>query len=154
MHRAPQELRTYFLTFVTAQRRRLFQVEANSELFLQVLHTQREKGRFHLYSFVIMADHIHLLLTPGPDVSLEKAVQFLKGGFSFLLKSKLDVWERGYNESRIADAGAFEACKRYIEQNPVRKGLAADAADYAYSSASLPTIVQPAPPWLRRKALG
>jgi len=55
-----------------------------------------------LHAFVIMPDHFHALLTPAPDVSLEKAMQFIKGGFSFRLKSKHDVWERSFNESQIS----------------------------------------------------
>ncbi len=89
---APQEIRTFFVTTATANRRRLFQVERNAELFLEVLQQNRTKGRLQLHAFVIMPDHVHLLLTPAPEISLEKAMQFLKGGFSFQLKSKLDVW--------------------------------------------------------------
>ena len=82
MHRAPQHLRTYFITTTTANRRRLFQVETNALLMLDILQEQRAKDRFHLHAFVIMPDHLHALLTPAPDVSLEKAVQFIKGNFS------------------------------------------------------------------------
>jgi putative transposase len=97
---APQELRTYFITTVTANRRRLFQVEQNANLFIEVHQDQRTKGRLQLHAFVIMPDHIHLLVTPAPEISLEKAMQFIKGAFSFRLKSKLDVWERSYNNRR------------------------------------------------------
>jgi putative transposase len=92
MHRAPQHLRTYFITTTTANRRRLFQVEANAQLLLDVLMEQRVKNRFHLHAFVLMPDHMHAILTPAPDVSLEKAVQFIKGNFSYRLKSKFPVW--------------------------------------------------------------
>jgi putative transposase len=98
---APQEIRTYFVSAVTANRRRLFQVEANSQLMLEVLQHYRAQGKFALHAFVIMPDHVHVLITPTHDVSLEKAVQFIKGGFSFRLKSKRDVWERSYNEVQI-----------------------------------------------------
>jgi putative transposase len=89
---APQETRTYFVSFVTAARRRLFQVEGTAQLMLDVLQHYRAQGRFALYAFVIMPDHLHVLITPAPDVSLEKAMQFIKGSFSFRLKSKRDVW--------------------------------------------------------------
>lgn len=112
MHKAPQELRTYHVVAVTAQRRRIFQVEAHALLFLSVLETQRGKCRVQIHAFVVMPDHVHLLLTPAPDVSLEKAVQFIKGGFSFLLKIKMDVWERSFNEGQILDAEKFSACQR------------------------------------------
>jgi putative transposase len=70
---------------VTANRRRLFQVETAAQLMLDVLHGYRIQHRFELHAFVIMPDHVHLLLTPAPDVSLEKALQYVKGGFSFRL---------------------------------------------------------------------
>src|SRR6266851_5440867 len=78
MLRAPQEIRTFFVTSVTANRRRLFQVEANANLLLDVLEQNRSKDRFQIHAFVVMPHHIHLLLTPAKDVSLEKAIQFIK----------------------------------------------------------------------------
>lgn len=144
---APQELRTYLVTAVTAQRRRLFQVEANAELFISVLQENRLKGRFELHAFVIMPDHVHLLLTPAEDVSLEKVMQFLKGGFSFRLKSKMDVWERGYDSRRITDPAHFDACRRYVEQNPVRAGIVDAAEEYPYSSCGREGLVDPRPAW-------
>jgi putative transposase len=91
MIHAPQEIRTYFVSAVTANRRRLFQVETNAQLMLDVLDHYRAQEKFALHAFAIMPDHIHVLITPATDVSLEKAVQFIKGGFSFRLKSKRDV---------------------------------------------------------------
>jgi putative transposase len=54
MPRAPQEIRTYFVTTVTASRRRLFQVEQNATLFLEILEDQRMKNRLQLHAFVVM----------------------------------------------------------------------------------------------------
>ena len=88
---APQELRTYFITTVTANRRRLFQVADNANLLLDTLSHYRVQGKFHLHAFVVMPDHLHVLMTPSPEVSLEKAMQFVKGGFSHPLKRKLDA---------------------------------------------------------------
>ena len=142
---APQELRTYFTTAVTANRRRLFQVESTADLLLRTMADYRDQGRYQLHAFVIMPDHVHAILTPAPEVSLEKAMQYIKGGFSFRLKSKLDVWARSYNETQILDRKKFEACRLYIEQNPVRAGLASSAETYAYSSAKNPTASDPRP---------
>ncbi len=154
MHRAPQELRTYFVTFTCAERRRLFQVDASANLMLHVLQTQREKARMQVHAFIVMPDHVHALLTPAPDVSLEKAVQFLKGGFSFLLKSKLDVWERGYNETRVRDAEAFSSIRTYVEMNPVRKDLCSSPEQFRFSSAWPYAQIDPAPEWFFREAQG
>jgi len=135
MRLAPQETRTYLVTGVTAQRRRLFQVTANAELFRQTLLDYRGQGRFLLHAYVVMPDHFHALITPVSDVSLEKAMQFIKGGFSFRLKSKGDVWMRSFNESQVATKEKYAECVRYIEENPVRARLVARADAYPFSSA-------------------
>ena len=135
MRLAPQETRTYFVTAVTAQRRSLFQVTATAELLQRTTLAYRSQGRFLLHAFVIMPDHFHALITPAPDVSLEKAMQYIKGGFSFRLKSKLDVWTRSFNESQISTEEKFMNCVRYIEENPVRRGLVSTAEAYPFSSA-------------------
>ena len=136
MRRAPQEIRTYLITSVTAQRRSLFQATANAELLRQTIFDYREQAKFLLHAFVFMPDHFHAIITPAPEVSLEKAVQFIKGGFSFRYKSKLDVWMRGFNESQILTEDKFRNTVRYIEQNPVRLGLVLSPEEYPYSSAS------------------
>jgi putative transposase len=135
MRFAPQETRTYFVTAVTAQRRRLFQVTSTAALLRQIILDYRGQGRFLLHAFVIMPDHFHALITPAPEVSLEKAMQFIKGGFSFRLKSKLDVWLRSFNETQIMSAEKFMICARYIHENPVRRGLASKPEDFEFSSA-------------------
>src|SRR5579863_3673147 len=73
---APQEIRTFFVTAVAANRRRLFQTDANANLLLDLFQDDRAKGRYQLHAFVLMPDHIHVLITPAENVSIEKAVQF------------------------------------------------------------------------------
>jgi len=139
MQLAPQELRTFFVTSVTANRRRLFQVESNAKLLLHVLEQNRKKDRFLIHAFVVMPDHIHLLLTPAEDISLEKSMQFIK----------LKVWQDSYNEQRIKDATDYTQHRTYIEENPVRARLAALPESYPFSSASQPHAIDPAPSHLQ-----
>ncbi len=82
-----------------------------------------------------MPEHFHALITPAPEISLEKAMQFIKGGFSFRLKSKLDVWMRSFNETQIMTKEKYIRCVSYIENNPVRRGLASASGMYPFSSA-------------------
>ena len=131
----PQETRTYHVTAVTAQRHSLFQVTAKAELLQQTIFDYRRQGKFLLHAFVIIPGHFHVLITPAPDVSLEKAVQFIKGGFSFRLKSKFDVWLRSFNESQILTEEKFVSCVRYIEDNPVHERLVLSAENYPHTSA-------------------
>jgi putative transposase len=147
MKHAPQEVRTYLLTAVTAQRRRLFQVTATAELFLATVVDYRAKGRFALHAFVVMPEHVHLLLTPAPEVALEKVAQLIKGGFSFRFKSAGDVWEKGYDSRRITGGEHFDACRRYIEENPMRARMVALTEEYPYSSRGTERLVDPKPLW-------
>jgi len=151
MRLAPQETRTYLVTAVTAERRSLFQVTATAELFEQTLLDYHSQGKFLLHAFVIMPDHFHALITPAPDVSLEKAMQFIKGGFSFRLKSKHEVWMRSFNESQVSTEEKFLSCVRYIEDNPVRRGLAATPEAHAFSSAARGAM-DPIPLHLKKSA--
>ena len=80
-------------------------------------------------------------------------MQFIKGGFSFRLKSKFDVWERSFNESQISTEDKFITCLQYINENPVRRGLAATAREYRFSS--VVRVLDPMPVHLREdKARG
>ena len=142
---APQELRTFFTTAVTANRRRLFQVTSNAELLLDLLREDRAKGRYELHAFVLMPDHVHLIVTPAPDVSIEKAMQFIKGGFSFRLRSKFEVWQSGFAKQRVEDARAYSNHVNYLHENPVRARLCERAEEFSYSSASSLIVVDPAP---------
>jgi len=92
-----------------------------------------------------MPDHIHLLLTPAPELSLEKAMQYIKGNFSFLLKSKLDVWERSYTNHRVTDKHDYTTHLTYIHQNPIHANLPSETGLYPHSSGNPNHPSDPAP---------
>jgi len=123
---------TYFVTTATQDRRRIFQVERNPHLFLETLAHYRENYLLHAY--VVMPDHIHLLLTPG-GVTLERCMQLIKGGFSHRYASKLPVWQKGFTDHRIRDAGDLTQNIRYIHEKQIAANLAPTIATYRYSSA-------------------
>jgi putative transposase len=62
--------RTFFVTSVTWERRPLFRSERAATLFAETLFGYRDRGVFQLYEFVLMPDHIHLLLAPKPTFAL------------------------------------------------------------------------------------
>jgi putative transposase len=129
---------TYFVTFSTFQRRRFFVVESYARLFLKTLYHYRRQGQFSLHAFVVMPDHVHLLLTPANDVTLERAMQLIKGGYSHAAGKEIshrEIWQKGFTDHRIRDAQDFAGHRLYIHQNPVVAKLVADAASYRYSSA-------------------
>src|SRR5579863_9956402 len=81
-------INTYAITTVTFQRRALFVRTANAELLVQTIFGYREQGRFLLHAFAVMPEHLHVLLTPGKEQSVERCVQFIKGGFSFSVRKQ------------------------------------------------------------------
>jgi putative transposase len=125
---------TFFVTSATFQRRRLFQVTANAELFLETLQQYRREGHYKLHAFVVMPDHIHLLMTPKA-ITIERAVGLIKGGFSHGMGSKFPVWQRGFTDHRIRDAQEFLVRRDYIHLNPVRARIVQSCELYRYSSA-------------------
>jgi putative transposase len=125
---------TFFITTQTHNRRTLFQVTANADLLIETLQHYRSEGHYKLHAFVIMPDHIHLLLTPT-GITLERSIQLIKGGFSHRLASKLPIWQRGFTDRRMRDRDDFLTHRSYIHHNPVRERLCQQPEDYPYSSA-------------------
>jgi putative transposase len=152
LRHAPQEKRTFFVTSVAHFRDPLFKNGNLARLLLDVLYQNRELSRFLLHEFVVMPDHLHLILTPAPDKSLERALQYIKGGFSFRVKRELAYkglpWEEGFTNHRIRDFDDYQQHREYIHQNPVEARLAKTPAEYPYSSAHPSFEVDPWPAWL------
>jgi putative transposase len=122
-----------------------------ANLLLEVLLHYRSQQRYLLHEFVIMPDHFHLLLTP--TLTLERALQLIKGGFSFRAKRELEfsgeIWEKSYYDRRVRDWQEYCALRQYIWLNPVKKGLAATAEEYPYTSARSVIPMDAVPPRLK-----
>jgi putative transposase len=129
--------RVFFATTKTSMARRLLQSERNAMLLIDVLRVNVAAGRFQLHDFVIMPDHLHLLMTLPGEMTIEKALQLIKGGFSYRLKKEFgyegEIWQRGFFEVRINNEQSFSRHREYIVQNPVKAGLVATAEQYPYS---------------------
>ena len=131
--------RTFFVTTVTWQRRCIFQSDALARELLSTICDYRVAGRFALHEFVIMPDHVHLILTPAAGLTLERAMQLIKGGFSHRVgkaRPSLMLWEKSFTNHRIRDAEDYERHREYIHQNPVRKHMVLVASEFPYSSAN------------------
>jgi putative transposase len=94
--------RTFFATTKTSMGRALLQSERNATLLIDLLRSDVAAGRFQVHDFVIMPDHVHLLITVSGDSTIERVMQFIKGGFSYRLKREFgylgEVWQRGFSE--------------------------------------------------------
>ena len=142
--------RTYFVTSETWQRRALFRAEPWARLFFKTLLSYQPEA-YLLHEFVLMPDHFHLLITP--QTSLERAVQFIKGGFSHRVKkefgSNTEVWQRGFSDHRIRDAQDYDLHIHYIHLNPVKRHLSETPSSYPYSSAYPGWKLDPIPQGLK-----
>jgi putative transposase len=119
-----------------------------ARLFIDTMFHYRRERKFLLHEFVLMPTHFHLLLTPS-GVALERALQFIKGGFSYRVKKELalnvEVWERGYIDHRIRDANDYARHVEYIRQNPVEAKIVGRVEEYLYSSESAGFEMDPGP---------
>jgi putative transposase len=133
---ATNNAQTYFVTSKTWEGRALFRAESWARLFFKTLLFYRNDS-YLLHEFVLMPDHFHLLITPS--ISLERAVQLIKGGFSHQAKkelgSKAEIWQRGFSDHRIRDIEDYDKHVHYIHLNPVKKHLCEKPEGYRYSSA-------------------
>jgi putative transposase len=145
--------RTFFVTSSTWGRRRLLQTDRSAQLFIKTIYDYRAQGKFRLHDFVVMPDHFHVLLTVESNMTIERAVQFIKGGFAFRAGKELGIpapiWQKGFSEIRVVDALAFACQRDYILQNPVRANLVATAEEYSYSSAHRAFELDPPPQRLK-----
>ena len=142
--------RIFFVTTITAGRLPIFRRDANARLMIDTLAHYRDQGKFLLHEFVVMPDHIHLLLTPAPEISLERAMQFIKGGFSFRKKSRGPAWQPSFTNHRVRNDEDYEHHREYIRMNPVRARLSRKPEDYPYSSAAGTMQMDPVPQFSNR----
>lgn len=116
--------------------RRLLQSERNAELLIDVLRSLVGERKFELHDFVIMPDHLHLLLTVYDEMTIEKALQLIKGRFSHRLSHEFgyrgEVWQRGFTEAQVMNRESFEKHREYIAENPVKAGIVTDADEFPF----------------------
>lgn len=133
--------RTFFVSTRTAGGRSLFQTDRMAILLIEVLREKMRSGKMAIHDFVIMPDHVHVLMTLPGETSLEKAMQLIKGGFSFRARKELgfggEIWQRGYSDVQILGDGSFRRHREYIENNPVKAGLASTPEEYPFGTAYL-----------------
>lgn len=114
----------------------LLQSERNANLLIDVLRSLVKENAFELHDFVIMPDHVHLLLTVPGDTTVEKAMQLVKGKFSYRLSHELghkgEVWQRGFSEVQVMGRENFETHRKYIAGNPVKARLVREGEEYPF----------------------
>jgi putative transposase len=96
---------TYFVTSRTWESQALLFNERNVQALIETLMDYKAAGKYELHAFVVMPEHIHVLLTPALESSLERTVQLIKGGSShrigLLTPRRFPFWQRGFSDHRI-----------------------------------------------------
>ncbi|MEQ1849603.1 MAG: transposase [Candidatus Peribacteraceae bacterium] len=121
-----------FVTTNTLRRRRIFSHAAYASEAIDLLYRIQNLHPFLLFGFVIMPDHVHLLLNIPHPYSIATLMNAFKSGLTFDLGIG-PLWQKRY-DLRVPENG--HSVLRYIHYNPVQAGLALSAQAYPWSSAS------------------
>jgi putative transposase len=146
-----QREQTYFVTATTFERRFLLQGSIMAGLFIETMFRYREQKKFLVHAFVVMPNHFHGLLA-CEEVTLERVMQFIKGGFAYRAKHELnrryEIWQRGFTDRRVRNRAEYFGFERYIQENPVKARLVDEAKRFPYSSLNPEYRLDPLPPYL------
>jgi len=130
----------YFITTVTHNRQKVFAGASAAEMFLEELNYARQELGFALLSFVVMPDHVHLLLVPRSPSPLSLVMQTIKGRFARRWNRRQNtrgkLWQPRYVESGVRTEAQLHKWIQYIDLNPVEAGLAPSPGQYQFSSVS------------------
>jgi putative transposase len=116
----------------------IFTDNFDRELFLVLLETAAKRHRVEVHGYVLMTNHYHLIVTAGDADGLRLMMRDL--GREYVLRYNRrhgrigTLWTGRYRAIPIQDERYWLTCLRYVEQNPVRAGLAATPGDYPWSS--------------------
>lgn len=116
----------------------LFFAEEDYRFYLHWLKLGAEKYGCAIHSYVLMTNHVHLLLTPDAPNGISQLMQSLGRRYAQYVnrfyKRSGSVWEGRFKSSLIQAEEYLLTCYRYIELNPVRADMVCDPGDYAWSS--------------------
>jgi putative transposase len=123
----------HFITFSCARKRNLLGTPEARNLFVEILEQTRHKYLFHINGYVVMPNHVHLLISEPETASLSLAIQILKQRFS-RTRTEDYVWEPRYYDFNVFTNRKRIEKLRYIHRNPVTRGLVAEPGEWQWSS--------------------
>jgi putative transposase len=119
-------------------RSEIFCCDADYRFYLDKLQAACKKHDCQIHAYVLMTNHVHLLMTPFTETGLSKSMQMLGRYyvqyFNHCYQRTGTLWEGRYKATLIDSESYLLTCMRYIELNPVRAGMVADPAEYPWSS--------------------
>ena len=125
----------HFVTFSCYERLPLLQESQGYAVFLRELEAARVRYQFQVVGYVLMPEHVHLLLTEPPDWPLSMALQVLKQESSRELKGlERQFWQRRYYDFHVRTEEKRVEKLKYMHRNPVRRGLVVAPESWPWSS--------------------
>ena len=116
----------------------IFYADEDYRFYLEKLQEACQKHACDVHAYVLMTNHVHLLLTPQREDSLSKVIQMLGRYyvqyFNYTYKRTGTLWEGRYKATLIDSEVYALVCYRYIELNPVRAEMVGHPAAYPWSS--------------------
>lgn len=125
----------HFITFSCYRRQPFLKADHAKAVFEHSLEQIRRSYRFHVKGYVVMPEHVHLLVTEPERSTLASAIQALKQSVAQKLAGHHGrFWQTRYYDFNVCSLEKRVEKLKYIHRNPVRRGLAATAADWPWSS--------------------
>ena len=123
----------HFLTFSCYRRQPYLSVVSSMELFEDALERVRRRYLFAVAGYVVMPEHVHLLVSEPRRALLSKTIQALKLSVSLRSRER-PFWQAHYYDFNVSAHRKFAEKLRYIHRNPVMRGLVARPEDWNWSS--------------------
>jgi putative transposase len=131
-----QTRQIHFLTFSCYHRPPKFTNATARDTFVSALERVRENYGLCIYGYVVMPEHVHLLVSEPERSTLAQAIKSLKQGVArrLALRAADSFWQARYYDFNIWSEKKFVEKLRYIHRNPVKRGLVARPEDWPWSS--------------------
>ncbi|MDP9160404.1 MAG: transposase [Acidobacteriota bacterium] len=140
LRRFHQSRQSHFVTFSCYRRQSNFGSSDVYDLFVQCLEDMRNRFAMRIYGYVVMPEHVHLLVSEPENQILADAIHYLKLSFAKRQRSRrssrasASFWQKRYYDRNVRDEREFTAELRYLHRNPVKRGLVNEPADWKWSS--------------------
>jgi putative transposase len=144
LKRFQQEGEDHFLTFSCHNRQPYLNTPASRTLFTETLEATRIRYKFEVLGYVVMPEHIHLLLSEPIEKPLSSAIQALKLSVS-KQSTQRPFWLPRYYDKNILTRDQRIDTLHYIHRNPVKRELVSRPEDWPWSSYRHYTLNEPGP---------
>lgn len=125
----------HFVTFSCFQRLPLLASPLTKDTLEAMLEQMRARHQVRVYAYVLMPEHVHLLMNEPPAIALAQFLKALKQMTSRKLRhDRKRFWQDRYFDRNIHSEGARSTVIRYIHRNPVKRGLVTSPEQYQWSS--------------------